>query len=357
VTSLPPLYARWIDTLLDGGPLPSEREATCSDCAMWTNGLDYGASVTFARETKCCTYVPALPNFLVGRVVADDDAKLAAGRATLEARVDRRAGVTPLGLDAPATHAALYGLRGPHAFGRARSLRCPHYLPDIGGCGIWRHRNGVCATWFCKHERGGTALRFWQMLDQLFSALEREMARWCVVEIGLDDRVLAELFPPGADRRHGTSLDADAMDGRVDEVAYRAMWGTWSGREREFYRESAALVEGLDWPEVQTIGGPTAEIWSRLVADAYRGLQSYLIPARLRTGQFTVLRFDRRCAVLAGYRGYDPLEIPRAVLDALPHFDGRLTSQALASIERTQGLRLESPLVLKLVDFGILGAI
>jgi hypothetical protein len=355
VTSLPPLYARWIDAVLEG-PLPSERAATCDDCAMWSHGRGDGATISFARETKCCTYVPALPNFLVGRVMADDRSDLARGRATVEARLDRRVGVTPLGLEAPVTHALLYELGAPHAFGRARSLRCPHYLPERGGCGIWRHRNGTCATWFCKHERGATSMRFWQMLDQLFNTLEREIARWCVLELGLGDGALAQLFPHGTDRRRGTPLDAEAMDGRVNDGAYRTMWGSWSGREREFYRDCATLVEDLDWPEVETIGGPDVRIWSRLVLDAYERVRSTALPPRLRIGEFTVLHLDRRRAVLVGYRGFDPLEIPRPVFDALPHFGPRPTSRALASIEHERGLRLESPFVLKLIDFGILVA-
>jgi hypothetical protein len=355
VTALPPLYARWIETLLDG-PLPSEREATCADCAMWSDGADHGASVVFARETKCCTYVPALPNFLVGRVLADDDPGMTPGRATVEARVNRRTGATPLGLEPPPTHTIIYAHGAPHAFGRARSLRCPHYLPEAGGCGIWRHRNGTCATWFCKHERGATGMRFWQMVDQLFSTLEREIARWCVLELGIDEAALARLFPHGTDRRHGTPLDAEAIDGDVNDAASCAMWKPWSGREWQFYREAAALVADLDWPEAETIGGASARLWSRLVLDAYRVMQSDTLPARLRLGKFTLLRLDRRRAVLAGYRGFDPLEIPRAVFDALPHFDAGPTSRALASIERKRGLRLESPFVLKLVDFGILVA-
>ena len=68
-STLPPLYAGWIDDLLDG-PLPHESEATCEDCAMWPSArTSASATLAFNRETKCCTYVPALANFLVGRIV------------------------------------------------------------------------------------------------------------------------------------------------------------------------------------------------------------------------------------------------------------------------------------------------
>ena len=40
-------------------------------------------------ETKCCTYMPELWNFLVGRILDDDSADTALGRASVEARIDR----------------------------------------------------------------------------------------------------------------------------------------------------------------------------------------------------------------------------------------------------------------------------
>ena len=159
-STLPPLYAGWIADLLDG-PLPHEGEATCEDCAMWPSaGVPVSAGIAFNRETKCCTYIPALPNFLVGRIVEDNDPALAPGRASVEARIDARLGVTPLGIDRPPVHALLYQTGMSSAFGRSRALRCPHYREEAGGaCGIWRHRNGVCSTWFCKYSRGATGQR------------------------------------------------------------------------------------------------------------------------------------------------------------------------------------------------------
>ena len=124
-SALPPLYAGWIGTLLDG-PLPSEPEATCERCAMLpAEGAPAAERLYFPPEVKCCTYVPALPNFLVGRILADDDPALAAGRASVERRIDARLGVTPLGLEPPPVHALLYKASGGQAFGRSRALRWP----------------------------------------------------------------------------------------------------------------------------------------------------------------------------------------------------------------------------------------
>lgn len=115
----------------------------------------------FDPQVKCCTYLPELPNFLVGRILADEDPALAVGRATVEKRLQAGVAVTPLGLDRTPFYDLLYQ-HADTAFGRSHTLRCPHYIEEGGLCGIWQHRNSVCATWFCKHVRGAMGFRFWK---------------------------------------------------------------------------------------------------------------------------------------------------------------------------------------------------
>ena len=94
---------------------------------------------------------------------------MAAGRATLETRLASRVAVTPIGVGRSPTFQVLYDHVGEATgFGRSRSIRCPHYLEEgCGLCGIWRHRESTCATWFCKHVRGGVGKRFWGTIQQL----------------------------------------------------------------------------------------------------------------------------------------------------------------------------------------------
>jgi hypothetical protein len=218
---LPPLYARWASEFL-GGAIPAESAATCNDCAMLSGerGTARPAAAPFFNpDTKCCTYLPGLPNFLVGRMLADDSPEFARGRATLEARLTAGTAVSPRGIGRDAAYDLLYVTRGKSLFGRARSMLCPHYFDEGGGpCGIWRHRAAVCATWFCKYVRGAVGQRFWQALHRRLSAVEGELSVWCARQLG-------EL-------------------------------GEWSGREREFFQECARLVEALHWRDVERICGP-----------------------------------------------------------------------------------------------------
>jgi hypothetical protein len=355
-STLPPLYAGWIAGLLDG-PLPHESEATCERCAMWPpTGAPADADLYFHPDTKCCTYVPEIPNFLVGRILDDPDPALAPGRASVERRLDARVGVTPLGLARPPAQVLLYQHGAPAGFGRAVSLRCPHYRAEAGGaCGIWRHRNGVCSTWFCKHVRGASGQRLWHALEQLLAIVERNLCRWCVLQIGVDADVLARLLPRGSDRESGgVSLDAGGLDGTVSAQAYRAMWGAWQGRERELFRRAAALVESLEWPDVARIGGASVQGFARVVTDAHRAQADEPLPARLAVGAFQTVTVSRERLRVVTYSPYDPLDLPRLLVDVLPYFDGRPTVEALRRIRSERGVNVQPDLVRRLIDFGVL---
>ena len=351
---LPPLYARWMDALL-GESVPHETRATCDDCAMCApEGSAEPGTLYFSPRVKCCTYIPRLPNFLVGRALEDRDFAFSAGRATLERRIDGGVGVTPLGLETAAAYDLLYR-HGTTGFGRAESMRCPHYLEEEGGrCGIWRHRNAICTTWFCKYERGATGLTFWERLRDLLMAVERDLAAWCVLECGLDADAIAVLFAFRRKPEDRELLSLADLDGKADPKAARKLWGAWLGREREFYRECAERVEPLAWKDVLRICGPVVGARARVTRQAFEALLREDLPARLTTGPFQVVSSGHEGVRAVSYLGTDPLDLTPGVLEVLPYFDGRPTTEALGAIRRELGIRVEKDLVRKLADFKIL---
>jgi hypothetical protein len=348
---LPPLYAAWMEEFL-AGSIPQESNATCSDCAMCSPEHPDGSDDFFSWHTKCCTYQPALPNYLVGRILADADPQSAAGRATVESRFQAGAGVTPLGLGQSRVFDLLYR-QSPRAFGRNRRLRCPHYLED-GRCGVWKHRAAVCATWFCKHVRGSVGARFWQSLHQLLAAVEKSLASWCVLELDIGVEALGLLFPPPQlpDKKPG--FDGRTLDGTVDPAAYRRVWGNWCGREAEFYQECAQRVNALPWRDVLAIGGSSVAVFVRVADAAYRKLLSNELPEPLKLGAIQVSDLAADSACVAALDGGEALKMPRELHDLLGHFDGRPIRQVLDAIEAETGLVLEEALVRKLADYEIL---
>jgi hypothetical protein len=215
-----PLQARWMDELFRG-PLPPERLATCDDCVKLQKPGAAPDPDAYNPDTKCCTYMPMLHNFLVGAMLDDESPEFASGKATVQARIDAGLAVTPLGLYATEEYLARYdaGAR----FGRDVTLRCPHFLLEEGGrCGVWRHRESTCSSWFCKYERGEPGRIFWTRgVAPLLRAAELALARHCALELG----------------------------------AGESDFGKWEGDPRALYREASGLVEGLSWAKVEAIGG------------------------------------------------------------------------------------------------------
>jgi len=354
---LPPLYAAWVDELLQG-PIPPETEATCHDCAMCAKGTEVAApngdGYFFNPQTKCCTYLPELHNFLVGRMLSDEDPASATGRATVEARLQAGIAVTPLGLGRSPVHALLYA-NSVNAFGRAQSFRCPHYLEEEGGrCGVWRHRESVCATWFCQHVRGAVGMNFWKALLTLLSTIETSLARWCVTELDVGSEALARLFPSFGQAGRNDQIDADLLDGVADPQRQRMMWGKWSGREAEFYQECARRVNPLTWHEVTAICGPEAQAYARLTCEAYQKLISEEVPARLQVGPFRTIQLSPNCCRVSAGRAFVQLDLSQTLMGVLPYFDGRPTDEVLQAMAQREGVKLNQALIRRLVDFGIL---
>ena len=354
-TVLPPLYARWMDDLLRS-PIPHETRATCDDCAMCSQGEDHGHGETFyfSPVTKCCTYQPKLPNFLVGRALADRDFAFSAGRKTLEERIAAGVGVTPLGLQQSAVFEVLYE-HGKDGFGRAAALRCPHYLEEGGGrCGMWRNRNSICATWFCKHERGALGLSFWHRIRDLLMDVETALSAWCVLESDLEPAALRALFPTRVKQGGRAPMSAADVDQRADPAVARRLWGRWLGREHEFYLQCGARVSPLAWADVARIAGPDVAVQARLTRASFEAMTSEALPERLENGSIHLVGTAPDSVRVVGYSGTDPLDLDPAILEILPYFDGRPTAQALKAIERDLNLRVEEDLVRRLADFEIL---
>jgi hypothetical protein len=353
--ALPGLYPKWVTELL-GGAIPRESRATCNTCAMRPReGQESGAAAYFFDPVvKCCTYVPTLPNFLVGRILSDTDTAAQYGRATVQKRIADAVGVTPLGLAPPPVHSLLYR-SSTEAFGRSRTLRCPHYIEDSGFCGIWRNRNAVCATWFCKHVRGNVGYTFWRdSLQRVLQATEADLARWCALELRLGDDALRLLVASGDWTFEAGTVTGDSLDNRVDQKAHARIWGEWHGRQHEFFSRCGELVSPLAWADVLAICGAEARGYARLTEEAYGRLTADDIPSHLRAGPFHVAQMRESMTRVSTYSIYDPLDVPDTVMQLLQYFDGRPTADALAAIAEERGVSLDPALVRKMVDFELL---
>jgi hypothetical protein len=336
------------------GTIPNETNATCSDCAMCPpkgHTPEADDPVFYNPDTKCCSYLPMMWNFLTGAVLQDDSPEAARGRRTVEERIAAGIAVSPIGLERTPVFHLLYS-RIPEAFGRTRTLRCPHYIEEGGLCGVWRSRESTCATWFCKHERGVVSKQFWRQLHRLLTIAERQLAAWVMVQLDIGVEALKANFPfPEKENFPVTGAD---FDGKPDPAVQRLRWGNWYGREHEFYRRASDLVRPLSWDKVRAIGNAELQVAERIVQRAFADLNDTAVPAKLWGTEFSQRVGPDGVTLVTGYSGLDPLQLSREVMSILPYFHGQTVRAARQQILRELGLEVELDLLRKLADFGVL---
>ncbi len=367
-SALPPHHAAWLGLILDTD-VSGEARTTCADCVMCERPvgsleaaarLDAGnpdagglalhlpgtAGPFFGSQTKCCTYLPELPNFLVGGALKQTDDP---GRRSVVARVEAGRAVTPLGLAKTLEFKARYGA---HTFGVEASLRCPHYLASDGGkCGVWSQRNAICATWFCHFDRGNVSKRFWATTSRFFKLLEAGLARWCVTQLDPGGPAIDRLV-------RASDEDRDQVASEATRATSAELWGRWLGRELEFFVACADLVAPLSPAQVLALAGPQAQLATGLVRDAHAELAAGSTPDPLRAAEVKVLARGLEVVRVETYSPLDPVEIPAQLLEALAEFDGqRANAEARSVIQGKFGLELSDALVGDLVDFGLLEAV
>jgi Fe-S-cluster containining protein len=359
-TPLPALYARWLDEIF-GGPAPSERRATCHDCAMCkradAGSQTFTEALFFRPDAKCCTYVPALPNFLVGRILADESPIAERGRASVAQRIAEGVGGTPIGLAMPPEYSLLY-TNAEDAFGRSHELLCPHFVREDGSCAIWRHRNSVCSTWYCKFERGALGKQFWDATKNLLAAIEIELARWCVLQLNPGNDAIARLVRTKSWEDLSAPAPTEAsLAGRRETSAYSRLWGRWSGSEITFYKQCAEIVGELDWQGVLRISGPSTRAFAEVAAKAYDLAHATASPQAVRLNSFQIISVKADLARLVTYSALDPIDVPAALLSVLHYFEGRPLEAALTAIRTERNIEIEVALVQRLTDFGLFSAV
>ncbi len=355
--SLPPLYARWVTSLLQA-EVPGESKATCDNCVMCNHTPEKPSTAVlyFNPLTKCCTYQPELYNFLVGRILLDNDPALAYGRESLEKRFDDNITVSPFGVGQAPSYTLAYTENAPEKFGRDEGMVCPHYIYEGGLCGIWQHRNAVCATWYCKHERGAVGINFWRTLHQLLYTIELQLCHWCVLQLDIGVEALQILFPLLYNNRQTnqpTGRQAPLLF-TTDPKVLKKAWGKWVGREREFFIECANLVNALSWEDVTSICGADLKAYSELLRAAYQKLGSTEIAEFLKAGEVATVQVEEGYLQVQAYSPYDALRMPAKVAQILPYFSGRSVNEALEEIRVKERIKVSPGLVRRLSDFGIL---
>jgi Fe-S-cluster containining protein len=236
---LPAVFRHLLPGIFDTS-VPEETLATCDNCAM--SRADVRPENTpegyFRPDVKCCSFHPNLPNFLVGAILADDRPDMAEGQRRLRLRLQSRQGVGPIWLAAPRKYTLLFLASRKTSFGRSLILRCPYFHPETSNCSIWRHRDAVCTTFFCKHVGGNEGEASWRAIETILRLTERRLAEYAANVLGLGSANV----PMNLE-----TLTLEELEDRPpDSASHAALWGDWASREEVYYRACRDIVANLD---------------------------------------------------------------------------------------------------------------
>lgn len=352
---LPLVYSRWLKEVLPGD-LPVETEADCAGCVMCADDENTNVSgrIFFSPDSKCCTYNPALSNFMAGGILAETSPAMAVGRQILENRLNKLPGAYPLAVLPPPVYNLLYR-HSSQAFGRNTSLRCPYYDITSGSCTIWPYREPTCATWYCKHSRGMVGQSFWQALHSFLAAVSKDLSLWCVLQLDIGEKAFALILDRvKTEKMSGEDMLPNEIDSKPDRTTERQIWGNRQGRERHFYLECAELVNNMAWSRVADICGPETHAALLLLQRAYSGVQEKEIPANLRLGKFSIVGGTSETVLIKSYSQLDLLELPLPLFKALTCFHGQSTIEGLNIVSRCSETAINTRMLHLLLDFGIL---
>lgn len=343
---LPATYAHLLPEFFEQTRM-NESRATCGDCPMCSQaGRDTGVGdLMYLAETKCCTYHPTIPNFIVGALLADSSIDHDEGRRRVREKIAKRVGVTPLWVAAPRKYSVLFDAAKERSFGRSAALKCPYY--EAGNCTVWRYREAVCSTYFCRHERGARGQALWSAVKEYLSQLELVLADAAAKAV--DPEVSEPRIPP-------LKLTEEDMEDLPPPAAeYAKHWRTWEGREEAFYRETASFIAGLDRAAVARL----AEKAPR-VRDAFATVLQRQADVAAPLEQRLVLNRKLKARPASGgnfVHGYAPTD-PVFVSDGLARVLSTLSPdeplEAARERLRAQGIDLTDDVLRGLRDHGVL---
>lgn len=359
---LPQIYKKFLPDLFEE-LIPEEVSATCDHCVRYGENQPIRLPDFFYyARTKCCAYHPALPNYLIGALLVDGSPLLEEGRQRIRARIREGIEVLPQGIFPPPEYVLLYRKsKQAGNFGKSESLCCPYYEYSKGKCTIWKFRESVCSSFYCKHDNGYDGKVFWNTLRDYLLEVEDQLSRyvlsrknWKSAEVMMRSfrKVTSSHFPPLRDTEDPLNrlLPPDAR--------YKALWGDWFGREEAFYTEAFFLIDNLSRSEFENILGPSHHPLLEKIRKNREQMMHPRLPDLLKKnpdlaayqlsdGSYFV--FVRIGEVKNHYRISSPL------YDILEMFDGhRSTEEICKALLESKGIELTKKLIIELYQNRVL---
>lgn len=186
----------------------------------------------FHPTSRCCSYIPRIPNFLLGFALMDADTQAVARNFVGSGfTIPEGSQVSPLQMEQ-----SIGFLSGqlPHG-----TVVCPLLDRTSKKCQVYAFRNGVCSTFFCRHDQGEAGAEFWESLTDLVTQVETALAQWALEQAGFQLDAYFERFES---LQHSMDACTDPGTGTWSDSARRTLFAEWYGREEELFLRCAEAI-------------------------------------------------------------------------------------------------------------------
>jgi hypothetical protein len=355
---LPSLYKKFFPSFFQLH-VPEENFATCFNCSMAyneENKKDNQGRLTFAVDRKCCTFYPNIPNYLIGGILSDKDPLMDEGKKRIRERIKNGRGVSPLGIFAPKLYTLKYTNRTNSSFGNSGNLLCPYFEKSTGGCTVWKYREGVCSTWFCKTSTGQAGKDFYNTLNSYLNFIQGALIKYVAHQINVPYLRHLVQAQDTSNLDYTKNISAEELDGLpVSENERKSTWGLWYEKEEDFFIKCYQLTTNLSTEQFKTITGIEQQILLKdLEISRTRMIR---LPDKLKKSQ--EIFFEKTAegnyliTLKTNVEVFAPqLELPAFVLDS---FDGiKTTNEVNKQLNKVAGIELDNEILLTLFQHGIL---
>lgn len=264
---IPEIYHSFFPDFLDW-EIPEEKIATCDDCTFCKS--DRSPYI----NTKCCTYFPRLPNYMVGGLLLEQDPAWADGQRRIKKKISQQLGISPYGIFPPLAYTLKFKspqrILKQETVEEINALLCPYY--NNGRCSIWKYREHLCSSFFCASMGGKYGKTFWSKLYDFLKVAESELSKYAMLELGIPPELVTPVIP------RGKLLKMDDPEGNFYEDRYKELWGSWLGREEEFYEESYYLVRAVDKDKFQKMLGQSYDLMYQALENCLKAFTKAVVP-------------------------------------------------------------------------------
>lgn len=344
IDSFPSLYHSFFPAFFDKS-IPTEVFSNCNSCSMVCSSKEKIPTLAmkpFNEKTKCCTYFPRIPNYLVGAILNDDNSTLLNGQIRIKNIIEKKISVIPRGIFGPKIYEQVYPEAKKNGFGQSEALLCPYYEKEAGSCSIWKYRNSACSTYFCKYTASNKGKEFWLIAEQYLRYVEDCLTDYTLLELNFYDTIV-----------HGitSEITSEDIEGKPP-INYEKIWNGLNIKEENFYIESYNIVQKLTTEKFNQILGIKGEVLLKKLEHSYDKMISmpevliknpYKIFDTINDNNYTIIldRIDVN------------LELPKDIIDV---FDGKRQNNENVELLAKINIEIDNDLLLTLYNYHILVA-